>query len=109
MIRNHVPLQLYTCVVNSSLAKRLNAKDPELRRFLQLATAAVSALPKEEDARYVTNYLNGLLEGGKTWARADEHFVTGIEGTLLEIADSNESAREACEMVYRWLKRRGRI
>lgn len=95
--------------MNTSLARKLATKDSELRRFLELALSALPALKKEEDIRYVQNYVNGLLAGGKTWARADEHFVTGIEGTLREIASENAAAREACNMVDRWLRRRGRI
>ena len=99
----------YTPGVNTSTAKRLATKDSELRRFLELALAAIPALKKREDARYVQNYVDGLLMGGKTWPRANEDFVTGIEGTLLLIADENNAAREACAMVEQWLRRRGRI
>lgn len=95
--------------MNGSAARKLAEKDPDLRRFLELSLTAAGALTAEEDIRYVTNYVNGLLAGGKTWMRADEHFVTGIEGTLLEISDRNDAAREACQMVDRWLRRRGRI
>jgi hypothetical protein len=95
--------------MNAAIERKLSAKDAELRRFLKLALHATNALPQDEDRRYVTNYVNGLLSGGKTWARADEHFVTGIQGTLSEIAADNEAAREACEMVDTWLRRRGRI
>jgi hypothetical protein len=99
----------YTQPMNAGVERKLSAKDTELRRFLTLVLQATNALPQEEDRRYVTNYVNGLLSGGKTWARADEHFVTGIAGTLREIADQNEAARKACEMVDTWLRRRGRI
>jgi hypothetical protein len=95
--------------VNVVTERKLATKDTELRRFLQLALEAAKALPQDEDRDYVANYVNGLLAGGKMWARADEHFVTGIEGTLSEIADQNEAARKACEMVDGWLRRRGRI
>jgi hypothetical protein len=94
--------------MQSSVERKLAAKDPELRRFIHLAWEATRDLQKQEDIRYVTNYVNGLLSGGKTWARADEHFVTGIEATLLEIEERSPAAHQACEMVRAWLRRRGR-
>jgi len=87
--------------------KKLARKDPDLRRFIVLCRRAMEVIDRPEDSRYIANYVNGLIAGGNTWMRAQEHFVTGIHIALMTYVDRDPAAAAACAMVEEWEKAKG--
>jgi hypothetical protein len=90
-----------------TIAQKLERKDTEYRRFLELVSRAVNETTGEAARRHLMNQFTALLNGGKTFARADEHILTGIHNSLLEQSDLGASGKEVCRLAEAWERKRG--
>jgi hypothetical protein len=90
-----------------SIEQKLARKDPEYRQFLGLVMRAINETAGEAARRHLTDQFTALLNGGRTFARADEHFLTGIRNSLFEQRDLGPAGREVCRLAEVWERRRG--
>lgn len=90
-----------------TVEQKLGRKDPEYRRFLELVMHAISEAPTDAARRHLTDQFTALLNGGKTFARAEEHFLTGIHYSLLELGELGPAATEVCRLAEQWERKRG--
>lgn len=88
-----------------TLQQKLGRKDPALRRFIELALDVATRLESVDDREYVRRYADGLIDGGNTWARAEQHFISGIFMKLFGLRKTDHAAAEACVLADEWLKK----